>query len=268
MRGTARVLMCLVGLVLSGLTGCNVVPRSHLAQAQHRTMQLYQQNQQIAAERDRQQQLANSMSTENQGLKRQFADAQALIDNLKQQNVALQGQNQDVHKLTGMGSSPLPADTQRALEDLKKRYPEFEFDANTGVSKFDTDLVFESGSDSLRPQAAAALKEFAAILGNGTAKELNILVVGHTDDRRVVKPSTKVKHPDNWYLSAHRAIAVREALHKYGIQDNRLGVAGYGPYQPVEPNKDEKARAKNRRVEIFVLAPNASMVGWDGETLK
>jgi chemotaxis protein MotB len=42
-----------------------------------------------------------------------------------------------------------------------------------------------------------------------------------------------------------------------------MGVSGYGMHQPVEPNKTEASRARNRRVEIFVLAPDASVAGWD-----
>ena len=42
-----------------------------------------------------------------------------------------------------------------------------------------------------------------------------------------------------------------------------MGVAGYGPHQPRVPSKSDAARKQNRRVEIFVLAPGASMTGWD-----
>jgi chemotaxis protein MotB len=42
-----------------------------------------------------------------------------------------------------------------------------------------------------------------------------------------------------------------------------MGAAGYSMYQPVVANKDEKSRQQNRRVEIFVLAPDAVVAGWD-----
>ncbi len=34
-------------------------------------------------------------------------------------------------------------------------------------------------------------------------------------------------------------------------------------YQPVAQNTNDSSRTKNRRVEIFVLAPDAAVVGWD-----
>ena len=48
-----------------------------------------------------------------------------------------------------------------------------------------------------------------------------------------------------------------------GLKEGRLGAAGYSMFQPVVDNKDEASRRKNRRVEVFVLAPEALVAGWD-----
>jgi chemotaxis protein MotB len=43
-----------------------------------------------------------------------------------------------------------------------------------------------------------------------------------------------------------------------------MGAAGYSKHQPVVPNKTPQLRSKNRRVEIYVLAPDAVVAGgWD-----
>jgi chemotaxis protein MotB len=107
------------------------------------------------------------------------------------------------------------------------------------------------------------ISEFASIMNQSDARHLKVLVSGHTDDRPVSKSATKEKHQDNMGLSAHRALSVLRALRKGGISEGRMGVSGYGMHQPVEPNKTEASRARNRRVEIFVLAPDASVAGWD-----
>ena len=39
-------------------------------------------------------------------------------------------------------------------------------------------------------------------------------------------------------------------------------------FQPVADNKDEASRRKNRRVEVFVLAPDAVVAGWDPNWVK
>jgi chemotaxis protein MotB len=123
-----------------------------------------------------------------------------------------------------------------------------------------------SGSAQINRNAAPLLEEFASIMNVEDASRLKILVVGHTDDKQIVKRSTANRHPTNWHLSTNRANSVLLALNKYGINEARMGAAGYSMYQPVAPNTDEHARTLNRRVEIYVLAPDAVVAGWDPAT--
>ncbi|MDQ3330932.1 MAG: OmpA family protein, partial [Planctomycetota bacterium] len=115
----------------------------------------------------------------------------------------------------------------------------------------------------LKGSAIPLLKEFASIMNAGEAKRLNVLVVGHTDDQDIVKAGTAQQHPTNWHLSTNRGNAVLTALSRNGIKEDRMGVSGYSKFQPVIANSDDKNRQKNRRVEIFVLAPDAVVAGWD-----
>jgi len=114
--------------------------------------------------------------------------------------------------------------------------------------------------------APKILGEFARIMNQGDARHLNILVIGHTDDRRIAKANTRSKHSTNWHLSTNRANAVLVTLQKLGIDSSRLGSAGYGPNQPLVPNADASARQKNRRVEIFVLHADAVVARWSPDT--
>ena len=159
--------------------------------------------------------------------------------------------------------SPLSNETSKRFEELAKKYPNFEFDPATGVSKFHSDILFSSGSAKLKRSAEPLLKEFAAIMNVADAQRLNILIVGHTDDEPIGKPATRELHPTNGHLSTNRGHSVRMALGLAGVEDSRIGVAGYGPHQPVAANRDEESRQLNRRVEIFVLAPDALVAGWD-----
>lgn len=250
-------LLCTLGLLAGAQTGCNMVPRQQLAMSQNRTRQLYEQNKALALERQR-------LAEENARAQQQVAELQARgnalqarVDNLMSERTRFASMK---------NSNPMSDSTTRQFEDLARKYPGFEFDPNTGVSKFQTDILFASGSDELRPDAEPMLRDFARILNNGDATQLNILVVGHTDDTRVAKASTRAKHPDNWYLSVHRAVGVVNTLKKNGIKESRMGATGYGPHQPRIANTSDSARKQNRRVEIFVLAPNASMAGWDANT--
>ena len=261
--------LSLAGLMALGPVGCRAPHQNNqaLRQSQYRAMQLHQQNQALAAE-NQQTQIAAQQS--QQLLQQQLAAMQASQSTLEQRLENLQGERAQLQQRymslinsVKQNGSPLSPGATQELEDLKARYPDFDFDPQTGVSKFHSDILFASGSSEIRTEASPMLQEFAEILNRGDSQSLNILVVGHTDDKPIVKSTTKARHGDNWDLSAHRAVSVTRLLSKMGMRDNRMGVAGYGPHQPLVPNKDDAARARNRRVEIFVLAPNAAVAGRD-----
>lgn len=252
-------LLTALGVLAGSQAGCNLVPRHQLQSAQCRTKQLYEQNKLMAMDRQSLVQKYQQLQSQNAELTARGDALQRRVDNLM---------NDRNHLASLKNTNPLSDSASREFEDLARRYPGFEFDPQTGVSKFQNEILFASGSDELRPDALPLLNEFSRILNNGDASELNVLVVGHTDDRPVVQASTKQRHPDNWYLSSHRAISVVHALQKNGIKPTRMGATGYGPHQPRVAAKTDAARQQNRRVEIFVLAPNASMAGWDPGTVR
>lgn len=74
-----------------------------------------------------------------------------------------------------------------------------------------------------------------------------IKIEGHTDYIGTEKY--------NQGLSERRAEAVKKYLVKGGgIDGKRLTTVGYGESKPVASNKTKEGRAKNRRVEILILA--------------
>ena len=261
------------GLLLTALVlsqGCCLHGRrkkDHLRHAQLRTLQLYRQNQELQGQAE----MVGHLAQENDQLQQSLAAAQQNLDVANQRLANLnseRSQLQDKYSsmLAGL-KNPLGGNANRRFEELAKKYPEFEFDPVTGVSRFNGDLLFASGSDAIRSEGSELLREFASIMNDPDARQFHILVVGHTDDHEVVKPGTKVKHETNWELSAHRATAVVRQLGKIGLDEPRMGVAGYSKFQPVSANIDDSARQQNRRVEIYILAPDAAVAGWDGPSM-
>lgn len=255
MRSLPRfAVFSLVGLVAISATGCSVVPRRQLAMAQLQARRLHEQNKMMA----------QSHAAEQAQLQQQMTDLQTARDTLQQRvDNLLAERDQLKTNISNVSMSPLSKDLTKAFEDLARKYPEFEFDPLTGVSKFNTDILFELGKDDVRPAAEPALREFVGILNSGDALGLQVLVSGHTDDRPVTRNETKARHKDNWDLSAHRAIAVVRTLSRLGLKDGRMGLSAYGPFQPVASGKDEKSRQRNRRVEIYVLAPNSPLANYE-----
>jgi len=266
----------IVGLLIScviSASGCGCGPRrfgrrkAQLRQSQLRTLQLYRENQELAGQAE----MAGQLASQNSQLEQSLASVQQNMDLTNQRLANLNSERAQLSEkysslLTGL-KNPLGGGTNRRFEELAKKYPEFEFDPVTGVSRFNGDLLFASGSDAVRPDGSTLLKEFAEIMNDPEAKQFHILVVGHTDDNEVVKASTKAQHETNWELSAHRATAVVRNLAKIGLEEPRMGVAGYAKFQPVTANADDSARQQNRRVEIYILAPDSTVAGWEGPSM-
>jgi chemotaxis protein MotB len=162
----------------------------------------------------------------------------------------------------------LPSGVNGRLADLADRYPSLQFDPKTGISKLDTDLLFDSGDAELKPGADRILNEFADIFQSPEARELKIMVVGHADAQGIKGREIRERYPTNWHLSAGRALAVADRLRKAGIPEARMGVTGFGQHQPISSNDSSEARQRNRRVEIFVLGPETPVVGWSDVTGK
>jgi chemotaxis protein MotB len=247
--------------LLMGLPGCCCCLYDQMRSCQMQSCQLYQQNQMLAS--------ANyQASMSSQQLQQALAAANQRLDNLNAERTQLQQRYIGLLDRQRGQPSPISSDATERLKRLQQKYPQFEFDPHTGISKFNNDILFGSGSSELQDTGRQLLREFAAIMNDGDAGRLNVLVVGHTDDRPISHDATRSRHPTNWNLSTDRADAVVLELSHDGLKENRLGAAGYSMFQPVAANKDETSRRKNRRVEVFVLAPDAVVAGWDPTWVK
>jgi chemotaxis protein MotB len=163
----------------------------------------------------------------------------------------------------------LPPELIRQFADLSRRYPSLQFDPETGVSKLDTDILFDSGKAELRPGADQLVAEFARVLQSPAAADLKIMVVGHTDSQQIAGREVREKYSDNFHLSTARALAVADVLKQAGLSERQIAVTGLGSHQPVATNTTAQERRKNRRVEIFVMTPETPIVGWvDSTTTK
>jgi peptidoglycan-associated lipoprotein len=61
----------------------------------------------------------------------------------------------------------------------------------------------------------------------------------------------------NRSLGERRALALREALAKLGVDPSRIQTVSYGKDRPVDTEHNEAAWAKNRRGEFILLHPKA-----------
>ncbi|UWG95452.1 flagellar motor protein MotB [Dehalobacter sp. DCM] len=108
-------------------------------------------------------------------------------------------------------------------------------------------MLFNSGDAQVLDNVSRLLLEIAKLLNT---TDNYIKIVGHTDDR----PIHNSQFRSNWDLSVIRAINVMNYLVVQGqVKPERFTVQGYGQYSPAADNLTEEGRAKNRRVEIFLI---------------
>jgi chemotaxis protein MotB len=200
-------------------------------------------------------QLANSGNT-----------SQAMIGNYSQQVAQLQAQNAAITakyedllnkppQIVEVGQHALPEQLNNALQQFASENPDLvDFDSALGVVKFKSDVTFASGSTDVNERAKGAIQRFSEILNSQSASGYQLMVAGHTDNTPVRNQKTiDAGNFDNWYLSAHRAIAVAAQLVENGVSRSRLGVAGYADERPIASNATSAGKAQNRRVEIMIL---------------
>lgn len=104
-----------------------------------------------------------------------------------------------------------------------------------------TKILFNSGSDELKPESYAFMEKLGKTLQNDSS--LRIMIIGHTDsDGDAVK---------NMTLSKSRAFVVANYLiDRMGIDKKRLLAQGRGENEPIANNNSLEGRAQNRRVEF------------------
>lgn len=112
---------------------------------------------------------------------------------------------------------------------------------------------YASGSATLRPSSLPAVHRIAKVLLH---RPEDIRVEGDTDN----VPIHNSEFASNWELSTARATGlIRLFITQFGFPPERLSAAGYAQFHPVASNATAEGRARNRRVDIVVLAPRATI---------
>ena len=253
-------------LITTTLSGCNMMSgrrqtKQKLTASQLRSQELFAENEQLMMANNDQQMMIGSLHTEQNVLgqqlgqtQQQLATANARIDNLLAERSQLK--DRYAQALTDTTTDSFGGTGTPAI-------PGFTYDPLTGLSKFPDDVLFDLGSDQIRAESVPRLREFANQVNSVSALGLRILIVGHTDDQQISRPSTAEKHATNWHLSTDRASQVITELEQMGIDSDRMSAMGYSRFQPLASGDDESIRQRNRRVELYVVPDSAAQTAWD-----
>jgi len=169
-------------------------------------------------------------------------ESQAKIADLGQRlNVALAKKVQELARYR--------SDFFGKLKEALGNRPDFQVVGDRFV--FPSDVLFDTGSAELRPEATFQLDKLGAALRELETKippdiAWVMRIDGHTD----IRPINSFEFPSNWELSAARAISVVRYLMQQGVPANRLAATGFGEFQPIAGGGSEEALARNRRIEL------------------
>jgi outer membrane protein OmpA-like peptidoglycan-associated protein len=115
---------------------------------------------------------------------------------------------------------------------------------NERIKQFRIDAVsFEFDKAEIKPEAEKEIRDLAKKIGRKYNFK-KIRIEGHTDSYGSDEYNRK--------LSLDRAQVVYDVFAKYGIDVAKMEKIGHGESKPIDSNDNEKGRANNRRVEIFV----------------
>ena len=106
---------------------------------------------------------------------------------------------------------------------------------------------FAYDSAAVRKGEKANVQAVADALGRDASTKL--LIEGHCDERGTEEY--------NRSLGERRALALRQALAKIGVDPSRIRTISYGKDKPADPGHDESAWSKNRRGEFVLLHPKS-----------
>ena len=264
------MLKLIVGLILAGvaalsLGGCMVAQSTYLKKVEEAE---YLSREFADLKRNQEQ-----LSAENGGLKTELADQarqkQALeqllasktdalsqnVNDLRQKIAALEDENRELRKAREEKTSQLGTTYEKLLQDMKSEIAQgqvviSELKGALTVT-MEAAILFDSGRADVKPEGQLILFKLVDTLKRN--RDRAIRVEGHTDN---LAPSGALNRlfPTNWELSGARAVNVARYLHRQGVDPSLLSAVARGEHRPVADNATREGRARNRRIEITLVA--------------
>ena len=166
------------------------------------------------------------------------------------------------HAMTGVTDTEL----NNTLRDANKINPDENAMGNKGpINTAERDL-FEG---MIKDPAALAAYTVHFAFDSATVKkgeESNISAVAsalasNSGDKLLIEGNCDERGTEeyNRSLGERRALALREALAKAGVDPSRVRTISYGKDKPADSGHDEAAWAKNRRGDFILLHPKAGV---------
>ncbi|NVN89026.1 MAG: OmpA family protein [Desulfuromonadales bacterium] len=177
------------------------------------------------------------------------------ISELRQKVATLEAENKELMKAKEEKVKEVSNTYEKLLQDMKSEISQGQVTISELKGKLTVNMeaaiLFDSGKADVKPDGLTILQKMVETLKG--VKDKAIRIEGHTDNVTIVGALTR-QFPTNWELSAARAINVARYLQRQGLDPAALSAAAFSEYKPVSDNSTKEGRAKNRRIEITLVA--------------
>jgi len=199
--------------------------------------------------------LRHKMADQRSDYELQIAANEEQIDTLATSNIELQDELELFREEKEQQVKEMSSTYEELLNKMKSEIDKGQVTISELKGKLTVNMVdailFDSGKAEVKKDGLLVLQKVVDILKNVTDKAIRI--EGHTDNVKIIGALAR-KYPTNWELSAARAVNVTRFLQEQGLNPKNLGAVAYGENKPVAGNETEEGKARNRRIEIILVA--------------
>jgi chemotaxis protein MotB len=196
--------------------------------------------------------LEQVLKAKSDTLSKNVSDLRQKVADLQEENRKLGDEIAALQKAKEEKVKEVSSTYEHLLENMKSEIAQGQVTISELKGKLTVNMeaaiLFDSGKADVKTDGIAILLKMVPTLKE--VKDKSIRIEGHTDN----VPIRSAQFPSNWELSAARAINVAKYLQQQGLDPANLSAAAFSEFKPVADNATKEGRAKNRRIEITLVA--------------
>jgi chemotaxis protein MotB len=257
--------LVMAGLTALALSGCMVAESKYLKKTEEADSltreldQLQKKYEKLTVEN-------SALKAEASGLAKDKAELEQLlkassdtlsrnVSELRQKVAALEDENRLLQMAREEKVREVSGTYEQLLQNMKSEIAQGQVTISELKGKLTVNMeaaiLFDSGRADIKTDGLVILMKMVDTLKG--VKDKAIRIEGHTDNVTISGALART-FPTNWELSAARAINVARYLQQQGLDPAVLSAAAFSEYKPVADNATKEGRAKNRRIEITLVA--------------
>lgn len=275
-----RLLVCVTGATfMLSASGCLVAESTYLKKAEEADVlsrelgelqqtykKLVQENAELKAKFTRltedaavlvddKKQLEGILQAKTDTLSKNVSELRQQVADLKAENGKLNDDISELQKAKEEKVKEVSGTYEQLLANMKNEIAQGQVTISELKGKLTVNMeaaiLFDSGKADVKQEGLEILGKMVETLKG--VKDKAIRIEGHTDVVQITGVLART-FPTNWELSAARAINVTRFLQQQGVDPRNLSAAAFAEHKPVADNSTKEGRAKNRRIEITLVA--------------